>query len=99
MIAKQTSMKDKTLFLQMDNTCAENKCWTVVKFCQLLVALGRVKRIQINFLPVGHTHIDIDQVIIFCKIILVYRVFRFIQYKNKVLEESSELYIILIAGV
>ena len=28
----------------------------------MLVGMGKVKCIEVNFLPVGHTHIDIDQV-------------------------------------
>ena len=57
-----TNLDQKTVFLQLDNCGGENKNWLVLQFCSMLVALGRVKCFYINFLPVGHTHIDIDQV-------------------------------------
>ena len=61
-LSKIGDLSKKKLYLQLDNTVAENKNWAVVTFCSLLVAMKRVKSIKINFLPVGHTHIDIDQV-------------------------------------
>jgi hypothetical protein len=61
-------LSNKTLFIQLDNCSGENKNWLVLQYLSLLVALKKVKRIQVNFLPVGHTHIDIDQVcILTCK--------------------------------
>ena len=61
-LANMPDMTDMTLYVQLDNTIKENKCWTVFKYFSVLVALGKVKKIKVNFLPVGHTHIDIDQV-------------------------------------
>ena len=52
----------KTIFIQMDNCAGENKNWLVLQFCSMLVGMGKVLSIQLSFLPVGHTHIDIDQV-------------------------------------
>jgi len=52
------------LHLQLDNTSAENKNSTVVAFAAWLVARGYVKRVRLFYLPVGHTHIIIDQVFI-----------------------------------
>jgi hypothetical protein len=50
-----------TIFLQLDNTSKQNKGKYLVAFCELLVSLKVCKEIKINFLPVGHTHEDIDQ--------------------------------------
>jgi hypothetical protein len=50
-----------TIFLQLDNTTKQNKGKYLVAFCELLVSLKVCKEIKINFLPVGHTHEDIDQ--------------------------------------
>ena len=61
-LATVPNIEKKTVFIQLDNCGGENKNWHVVHFCNLLVAMGRVKCIELSFLPVGHTHIDIDQV-------------------------------------
>ena len=51
-----------TLNLQLDNTCRENKNWCVLTFLGVLVFNGVFDQINVNFLPVGHTHEDIDAV-------------------------------------
>lgn len=51
----------KTLFLQMDNCGRENKNKYVLSYIALLVHLGIFKEALVHFLPVGHTHEDIDQ--------------------------------------
>ena len=56
-------LPNKTVFLQLDNCSGENKNWLVVQFCSILVGMRLVKIIIITYLPVGHTHIDIDQVL------------------------------------
>ena len=53
----------KTVFIQLDNCSGENKNWLVLQFLSMLVGMGNVMRIEIIYLPVGHTHIDIDQVL------------------------------------
>lgn len=50
------------LYLQLDNTCRENKNKTMFAYLSLLVKLGVFKRIYLGFLPVGHTHFGCDQV-------------------------------------
>ena len=50
------------LLLQMDNCFRENKNRYVIAYLSLLVHRGVFKTVQMNFLPVGHTHEDIDQV-------------------------------------
>ncbi len=49
------------LYLQLDNTCRENKNKFVFSVLSYLVAMGVFKKIKVNFLVVGHTHEDIDQ--------------------------------------
>ena len=49
------------LFLQLDNTTKQNKGRYLMAFLAYLVRMGVLKRVYINFLPVGHTHEDIDQ--------------------------------------
>lgn len=49
------------LFLQLDNTTAENKNHMLLAYCSLLVELGYFERVVISFLVVGHTHEDIDR--------------------------------------
>jgi hypothetical protein len=55
------NLKGKTLFLQMDNTVRENKNYTLLTFMALLKRLNIFKAIEISYLPVGHTHEDVDQ--------------------------------------
>lgn len=49
------------LFVQVDNCVRENKNRYFFAYFQCLVHLGVFKTIQISFLPIGHTHADIDQ--------------------------------------
>lgn len=62
------------LFLQLDNTCSDNKNRAVLGYLGYLVAAGTFKKITLSFLPVGHTHEDIDAlfgVIMRCVIVVV----------------------------
>ena len=49
------------LFIQLDNCTRENKNRFFFSYLELLVANGVFKEIQVSFLPIGHTHADIDQ--------------------------------------
>lgn len=49
------------LLLQMDNTSRENKNHTIFAFCSWLVFIDAFEEVEMNFLMVGHTHTDIDQ--------------------------------------
>ena len=60
-LATLGDLSKKTVFLQLDNCSGENKNWLLLHFLSMVVELGRVKAFHVNFLPVGHTHIDIDQ--------------------------------------
>ena len=42
-------------------TCRENKNRYLFAYLKLLVDCGNFDHIYVNFLPVGHTHCDIDQ--------------------------------------
>ncbi|XP_068669901.1 uncharacterized protein [Montipora foliosa] len=48
------------LYLQLDNCVKENKNQYVLWLLALLVELEIFEKIRLNFLPVGHTHEDID---------------------------------------
>lgn len=49
------------LLLQMDNCGRENKNQHLVKYLSALQDAGVFSRIEVHFLPVGHTHSQIDQ--------------------------------------
>lgn len=49
------------LFVQVDNCTRENKNRYFFSYIECLVALEVFSEIQVSFLPVGHTHEDIDQ--------------------------------------
>lgn len=63
--ALNETVKDKplppTLYLHLDNCWRENKNRYVVSFLHLLVDKGVFDKIKLGFLPVGHTHDDVDQ--------------------------------------
>ncbi|XP_072050017.1 uncharacterized protein [Amphiura filiformis] len=48
-------------YVQMDNCARENKNKYFFALCCLLVELNVFQKIRVSFLPVGHTHEDIDQ--------------------------------------
>ena len=45
----------------MDNCARENKNKDVIAYCSFLVNCKLFTSIELSFLPVGHTHEDIDQ--------------------------------------
>ena len=47
--------------LQMDNTAKDNKNHFLFGFAGMLLAEGYFKEVEAHFLPVGHTHQEIDQ--------------------------------------
>ena len=51
----------EVLYLQLDNTTKQNKGRYLLAFLALLVEAGSFRKIIVSFLPVGHTHEDIDQ--------------------------------------
>ena len=51
----------EVLLLQLDNTTKQNKGQYLFAFLALLVHYGIFKKVVLAFLPVGHTHEDIDQ--------------------------------------
>lgn len=51
----------EVLYVQVDNCSRENKNRYTLGFFELLVALGVFLEVEASFLPVGHTHTDIDQ--------------------------------------
>ena len=61
----------ETLYLQLDNTTKQNKGKWLMAFLALLVEAGTFRKIIVSFLPVGHTHEDIDQ--FFSRIAVVLR--------------------------
>jgi len=49
------------LYMQMDNCSGDNKNFAIVGYLNYLVAQGVFSTVEVGFLPVGHTHEDIDQ--------------------------------------
>ena len=49
------------LYIQVDNCARENKNQYLFAYLGLLVDWNVFKKIELNYLPVGHTHEDIDQ--------------------------------------
>jgi hypothetical protein len=45
----------------MDNCGRENKNKDIMAYCSFLVDCGLFSKVEVTFLPVGHTHEDIDQ--------------------------------------
>lgn len=50
-----------TMYVQFDNCSRENKNKFFLSYLESLVARGVFLEVQVSFLPVGHTHEDIDQ--------------------------------------
>jgi hypothetical protein len=61
-ILKKDGKLPRVLFLQLDNTTKQCKGKGVFGYAAVLVALRIFDKIYISFLPVGHTHEDIDQI-------------------------------------
>lgn len=58
---KRTALKEQRLeHLKGDNTTRENKNKSLFLFLALLVKNKYFDTIEVNMLPVGHTHIDVD---------------------------------------
>jgi len=51
----------EVLYLQLDNTCRENKNQVVFGYLNMLVELRIFQKVKVGFLLVGHTHDHIDQ--------------------------------------
>jgi hypothetical protein len=47
--------------LQLDNTARQNKSKYIFSYLAWLVQTGQALEVIVSFLPVGHTHEDIDQ--------------------------------------
>ena len=56
-----TSLIPPILKLQLDNTTKQNKGQYLFGYLALLVEYGIFEYVEVSFLPVGHTHEDIDQ--------------------------------------
>jgi hypothetical protein len=57
--AKRKGKLPPVLTIQMDSA-GDNKNYTMACFCEWLVKIGAFRKIKMCFLPVGHTHEDID---------------------------------------
>lgn len=57
----QVNFPRGTLLLQADNTTSQNKNYLMLAFAGLMVKCGLFEKVELHFLPVGHTHEDIDQ--------------------------------------
>ena len=52
----------RILFLSADNCAQENKNRFLLAFCSLLLKWKLFDEVTLSFLPVGHTHEDVDQI-------------------------------------
>ena len=57
----QNGRMPKVLKLQLDNTTKQNKGQYLFAYLSLLIEYGVFISIEVSYLPVGHTHEDIDQ--------------------------------------
>lgn len=48
-------------YVQLDNCSRENKNKYVMAYFEMLVSVGVFESVEVGFLPVGHTHEDVDQ--------------------------------------
>lgn len=58
---KNSGKLPPVLFIQADNCTRQNKNRFFFAYFEFLVAKGVFTEVQISFLPIGHTHTDIDQ--------------------------------------
>lgn len=49
------------LYLQMDNCAGDNKNYAIMGWVNFLVKMRVFETVEVGYLPVGHTHEDIDQ--------------------------------------
>ena len=57
----KNSSQPPVLWLQSDNASGENKNRWMIAFVVWLVEIGWFVEVMLSMLPVGHTHIDVDQ--------------------------------------
>jgi hypothetical protein len=50
----------EVLYMQLDSAPDNKNQWILV-LCAIMIAVGLFRKIKLSFLPVGHTHEDIDQ--------------------------------------
>ena len=50
-----------TMYIQLDNTSKQCKNHFIIGYLACLVAWGMTREVTLSYLPVGHTHEDIDQ--------------------------------------
>lgn len=60
-IPRRCAALPRKLQLQMDNTAKDNKNHYLLGFCAMLLNEGIFQEVEVYFLPVGHTHSEIDQ--------------------------------------
>ena len=60
-IKKKEGKLPRKLYLQLDNTSRQCKGFGVMGYLGMLVDHGVFEKVVLSFLPVGHTHEDIDQ--------------------------------------
>lgn len=57
----RTTDRPPILYLQLDNCWRENKNQYMLGYCHWLIEMHCFEEIYMSFLPVGHTHEDVDQ--------------------------------------
>jgi hypothetical protein len=78
----------KKIFLQLDNTCKQNKNKFLMGILGYLVLVGVADKFIVSFLPVGHTHEDIDQLFSRLVIALMCRDARSVQELMEIIQSA-----------
>lgn len=61
MISHWSGNLPEVLYLQLDNSCRENKNQIVFGYLNMLVELRIFQKVKVGFLLVGNTHDHVDQ--------------------------------------
>jgi hypothetical protein len=79
------------LYVQLDNTSKDNKNQYVFGYLSYLVQSGVFREVDVNFLPVGHTHEDIDQFFsVLTRRLRFHDAYTFPQWRNEVLQAYAK---------
>ena len=79
----------RILKLQLDNTTKQNKGQYLFGYLNMLVEYGVFEAVEVSYLPVGHTHEDIDQFFSRISVWLRYTRSHSLTFKHRITHVSS----------